>query len=326
MRRVRLLFPAAVGVLALLVSACASSGASNTPSGSGPEKTHITVATLPIPDAAPLFIAIHRGFFKKQGLTVTPEIITNTPASAAKLAGGELDFSAFNYVSTFEQEENGPIKFRLVADSSESSPDYFDIMVAKNSGITSPAQLKGKTLGVPALNAIGTLGVLAVLKPYGITQNQLNFAVVPFPAEPAALAQRKIDAAVEVEPFVTQMEATMGARPLADIMSGATANFPLAGWGTTDTFVKKYPKTVAAFQRAMAQAQQIAATDRKAVEQILPTFTQIPPRVASVMTLCQFPTTISAIRLQRAADLMLQFGLIHRRLDVAPMIVPAPKS
>jgi NitT/TauT family transport system substrate-binding protein len=326
MRHAHLRLLAAVGLLLLLpISACSSSGASSTPSGSGPEKTHITVGVLPIPDAAPLFIAIHRGFFKQQGLTVTPEIITNTPSSTPKLLAGTMDFSALNYVSTFEIEETG-VKFAIVADDSQSAPDYFDIMVPKGSPITSPVDLKGKTLAVPAPNAIGTLGVDSVLKPYGIVQSQVKFAYIPFPNMLAALKTKQIDAAVEVEPFITQMESMIGAHALADIMSGATANFPIGGWGTVQQYVKKYPRTVAAFQRAIEKGQQVAASSRKAVEQILPTYSKIPPQVASVMSMPVFPTALSAIRLQRAADLMLQYRLIHQHLDVATMVLPAPKK
>jgi NitT/TauT family transport system substrate-binding protein len=325
MRRAHMRLLAAIGLLVLPISACASSGASNIPSGSGPEKAHITVATLPIPDAAPLFIAMHRGFFKQQGLTVTPEIITNTPAATPKLLAGTLDFSLLNYVSTFEIEQTG-VKFAIVADDSQSAPDYFDIMVPKGSPITSPAQLKGKTLAVPAPKAIGTLGVDSVLKPYGITQSQVKFAYIPFPNMLAALKTGQIDAAVEVDPFVTQMESMLGAHALADIMTGATANFPVGGWGTVEQYAKKYPKTVAAFQRAIIHGEQVAASSRKAVEQILPTYTKITPQVASVISLPVFPTALSTIRLQRAADLMLQFGLIHQHLDVSPMVLPPPKS
>ncbi len=322
MRRAQL---SLLATLALLVSACASSGAASTSPGSGPEKTHIVVGTLPIPDAAPLFIAIKRGFFRQQGLTVTPEIITNTPASTPKLISGTMDFSALNYVSTFEIEETG-VKFAFVAASSQSSPGYFDIMVPKGSKITSPAQLKGKTLAVPAPNAIGTLGVDSVLRPYGITQSQVKFAYIPFPDMLAALKTGQVDAAVEVEPFVTQMKSVIGAHAVADIMSGATASFPIGAWGTVQQYVKKYPRTVAAFQRAIERGQQVAAASRKAVEQILPAYTKITPQVASVMTLPVYPTALGAAPLQRVADLMLQFHLLHGHLDVAPMIVPAPKA
>ncbi|MGE5288796.1 MAG: ABC transporter substrate-binding protein [Micromonosporaceae bacterium] len=325
MRRARLLFPAAVGVLALLAGACSSSGASNTSSGSGPEKTHIVVDTLPVVDAAPLFIAIKRGFFKQEGLTVTPKIIQASPLATGPLNAGTVDFSLLNYVSTFEIEESG-VKFAIVADAAQGNPDYFAIMVPNDSPITSPAQLKGKKIAVPAPKAIGTLGADVVLKPYGVAENQVNLVPVPFPAMMAAFKAHRVDAATVVDPFITQMEQVIGAHVLADMMTGPMANFPIVGWGTVQSYVKKYPRTVAAFQRAMAKGQQIAATDRKAVEQIVPTYTQIPPKVATVMTMGSFPTTLSATRLQRVADLMFQFGLLQRKLDVTPILVAPPKS
>jgi NitT/TauT family transport system substrate-binding protein len=331
MRRVRIgriPLTAIVGMLALLISACGSSGnaaSSSSPGSSAPEKSHIVVGVLPIADVAGFYIALHRGFFKQQGLTVTPEVLSATPQATAKLLNGTMDFSVLNYVSTYEIEEGG-VKFRIVADSSQSAIDYFDIMLPKGSNITSPAQLKGKTVAVPAPKAIGTLGVDSVLKPYGMQGSDVKFAYIPFPNMLAALKTHQVDAAVEVEPFITQMEAVIGAHSLVDMMTGPMANLPIGGFGTVDSYVKRYPKTVAAFQRAFAEGQQIAASDRKAVEQILPTYTRITPQVAAVMSLPTYPTSLSAVRLQRVADLMLQFHLIQKSLNVAPMIVPPPSG
>jgi NitT/TauT family transport system substrate-binding protein len=327
MRRARLLFPVAVGVLALLASACSSSGASNTPSGSGPEKTHIVVGTLPIGDAAPLYMAIKRGFFKQEGLTVTPETIQTSADAVPKLLGGSMDFTLLNYVTGFAiQEQNPAVKFRIVADSSQAAPGGLVILIPKNSKIKSPADLKGKKIASPATVGIPILAIASTLKSYGVKLDPKDIVTMPFPNMEAALAHGQVDAAWVTEPFITIIESAIGARVLTDTTSGPMANFPIAGWGTIQSYVQRYPKTVAAFQRAMGKAQTIAASDRKAVEQILPTYTAIKPQVAQVMTMNTYPTTLSAIRLQRVVNLMLQLGILKKQLDVAPMLVAPPRS
>jgi NitT/TauT family transport system substrate-binding protein len=74
---------------ALVTAACGSSGGAK-PSASGLEKTHLTVAALPIVDDAPLFLAIKKGFFRQAGLTVTPKIITQSTLAVRRdaAAGG----------------------------------------------------------------------------------------------------------------------------------------------------------------------------------------------------------------------------------------------
>src|ERR687888_2578144 len=118
-------------VATLGLTACGGAKASS--SGSGPEKTHITVGTLPVPDAAPLFIAIQRGFFKAEGLTVKPELIQASAQSTPKLLAGTMDFSLLNYVTTFAVQEKGGVKFKLISDAYAASPNCFLLLVRRDS-------------------------------------------------------------------------------------------------------------------------------------------------------------------------------------------------
>jgi hypothetical protein len=49
---------------------------------------------------------------------------------------------------------------------------------------------------------------------------------------------------------------------------------------------------------------------------------QIPPIVAAVMALNNYPIGIDKARLQRVADEMLQFGLLHTRFDIGQLLGP----
>lgn len=68
-----------------------------------------------------------------------------------------------------------------------------------------------------------------------------------------------MDAVSSVEPFSTGMTQTLHARKVVDSCTGPTKDSPLSGVFATDEFVKKNPKTVAAFQRAYQAAAKIAA-------------------------------------------------------------------
>jgi NitT/TauT family transport system substrate-binding protein len=325
----RFALPALVALVGLLAGACGSSSPPK-PAASAtdkPEKTHISVALLPTPDAAPLFIAIHKGFFSQVGLTVTPEIVQASAAVTPDLVKGKVDFASLNYVSTFEIEQNSGISFRVVAPGTEAAPNTFDLLVPKDSKITSVADLKGKSIAAPtASGAIGNLLVEAALKSAGVAPGQVKFVAIPFPDMQEALTKGQVDAAAPTEPFVTAIKGTIGARSVADLTGGSMTGFAISGWGTTAQYASKYPKTVAAFQKALAKAQQLAATNRTLVEQTLPSYTTIKPKVASLITLSTFPTTLTAPPLQQVADTMLQLGFLHKKLDVSPMILDAPSS
>ena len=49
---------------------------------------------------------------------------------------------------------------------------------------------------------------------------------------------------------------------------------------------------------------------------------QIPPIVAAVMALNNYPIGIDRVRLQRVPDVMQQFGLLTSHFDVSSMIIP----
>jgi NitT/TauT family transport system substrate-binding protein len=337
----RLLLGVAAATTVLFAVACGSSGgpassgkstsatssSAATAASAKPEKTHISVGTLPIADAADLFIAINKGYFRKAGLTVTPEIIQATSQTTPDLVSGKMDFSLLNYVSTLEIEQNSGLKFKYVAPGTVAAANVSEILVPKGSPIKSLADLAGKKIGSPqTTGAIGNLAVDVLLKAHGIDPKDVTFVATPFPDEMTALARHQVDAVWSTEPFVTVIKKTLGAQALADTMTGRMSGFLVGGWGTLASYAQKYPRTVAAFQKAMNQAQQVAASDHGLVVQTVPTYTSTKAGIASIMSFDTFPATLDATQLQGAADLMLQYGFLHQKLDVAPMLQTGPAS
>ncbi|MEV7809087.1 ABC transporter substrate-binding protein [Microbispora sp. NPDC088329] len=313
-------------VAALSLTACGGSDTSaESDSNKGLEKNTITVGILPIPDVAPLFIARDRGFFKEEGLTVKDVIVPNTAAAVPNLVSGAMDVAIGNYFTVVAGQEQGMAKFRILADMLQAKPDVFDIVVKKDSPIQSVKDLKGKKISVTSQNSIATLAVDSTLRANGVDPKSVHYVPVAFPDAPGKLAAGQTDAAWLTEPFLTSVQMNLGTRKIADTMTGPMADFPIAGWVTIDEVLKKYPKTMAAFQRAIVKAQEVAESDRKAVEAVLPKYTKITPQAASVIGLGSFPSSLNPTRLQRVADTMLEYGYLKSKMEIAPMLVPMPQ-
>ena len=311
--------------LALALAGCSASGAPDTapasPQDGGPERATLRVGMLDIVDTASFYLAQQRGFFRAEGLTVEPIAAQGGAASTPGLVGGRLDVAFGNYVSFFLAQSQGVGQFRLVSDGYQADANTFLILARPDGAVRTPRDLAGRRVAVNTFRNIVELNARSALQTNGVDPNSVQFVEIPFPEMGAALAAGRVDAAAMVEPFITSASRSLGALPVLDTASGPTADIPIAGYGTTEAFARENPRTVAAFQRAMARGQQ-AASDRRNVEQVLPTYVRIDQSTASLITIGTFPQSLDATRLQRVADLMTQFGLVPGRIDVAPMLGP----
>jgi NitT/TauT family transport system substrate-binding protein len=325
---IRRLWPALASVaLVAGLAACSSSssGSASTTSASGPELKNITVGVLEASDGVTVQIAQDEGFFKQEGLNVKVVVMPTTNSATTGLLSHTMDFAAENYVGMFQQEAQvSGLNLRIVADNAQASPNLYGLMVAKNSKITSLAQLKGKKVAIPAKGFnFGAMALDILMQPYHLTSSNFTTVVEPFSAAPQVVASGAVDAAFTTEPFVTIMEEKSGARMLVDMMSGPLAGFPESCWGTTASFTSKYPKTVAAFQAAMGKALRLAASNVPLVRQELPKFIKtMSPQIAKVITLPTFNTTLSLARMERVANVEIRLKALPANFDVKSMYYP----
>ncbi|MDX6341753.1 MAG: NitT/TauT family transport system substrate-binding protein [Trebonia sp.] len=323
----------AIAGLTVGVTACSSASSAGGSASSGasgaPELSTITIGAVLSADTVTLQIAEDKGFFKQQGLNVKiiPEATTN--ATATGLLSHTMDFGDQNYIGMLEQEKTVPgLNQRVVADDTQASMDNDVLIVGKNSKLTSIAQLKGKKVSVPALGTnFAAVALDVLMKPYAMTSTDYTTVVVPFANAAQALARNEVDAAFVIEPFITTAEAAAGDRVLVDMTTGAMSAFPVTCWVTSASFAQQNPKTVAAFQRAMASALQVAATNpsyvRSELPKLIPT---MKPTIANVINLPTYNTTLSLTRLERVADVMKQVGALPQNFDVKPMYDPLAGS
>ncbi len=104
-----------------------------------------------------------------------------------------------------------------------------------------------------------------------------------------------------------------------DTASGPTADLAIAGYATTDSFAGANPATVSAFARAMSRAASDAA-QRETVDEALRSYLQADPDTILLLKLGSYPLVPNALRIQRVADLMQQFGQLPGRFDAASLV------
>jgi NitT/TauT family transport system substrate-binding protein len=316
-------------ILMLALAGCTGALGGTSSASGGLEKTTLNVAVVPAVDSAGFFVALHEGLFKRQGLTInyTPATSSNTVIN--QQVAGKYDITGGNYVSYIQHYAQDHQQLEIVAEGSVMQQGSQAIYTLPTSKIKNLAELKGQVLGINAPHNINYLLAASVLTENGVTPGNVQFPAqpIPFPIMAKQLAAGKIAAAAMPEPFATAAEQQYGAVKLADLNQGATEEFPIQGYVATRAWAKANPDTLTAFVTALEQGQEIADTSRLAVEQAMeslngPMNGQIPPIVAAVMALNNYPIGIDKARLQRVADEMLQFGLLHTRFDIGQLLGP----
>jgi NitT/TauT family transport system substrate-binding protein len=284
---------------------------------------------VPAVDSAGFFVALHDGLFAKQGLTIHYTPAVSSDVSIGQQFAGKFDITGGNYVSYIQHYVKDHQPLEIIAEGSVMQQGTQAIYTMPNSKIKTLSELKGHTLGINAPLNINYLLAASVLTQNGIKLTQVRFpaAPIPFPKMAAELAAGEVDAAALPEPFATSAEQQYGAVELTDLNQGATEQFPIQGYVVTKSWAQQNPGTLKAFVTALAQGQELADTSRSSVERAMEALTgpqngEIPPIVASVMAVNIYPIAIDKVRIQRVADVMYQFGLLHARFNVTPMIGP----
>jgi NitT/TauT family transport system substrate-binding protein len=316
---------AATGAIVMLASGCTSSVSPVTLASL--KETTITVAALPSDDLAGLYIAKDDGYFAAQGLNVKIIKISSSAAVISQQMLGQIDIGAGSYVPYILAQVTGA-RFRILAQASSLRPDTRVLMISSGSPVTSVTQLAGKKIGVNGTNSIGTLLIGMLLKESGVSPSEVDFVTDPagFPAMPRDLQRGEWSAAFLAEPYVTLAEEQYGEDVLADLDQGATMNFPIDGYVTTQAWLTKNPGLAAAFDRAIQQGQETADSDPGAAQQAMNESDGLTSVVTAPMALPEYPTgLVNATAIAREVAAMIELGMFDKDYgaDVQPQSLVA---
>jgi NitT/TauT family transport system substrate-binding protein len=320
--------PAAiVGLTAvLLLASCSAVGVQNSASAGG--LSTLTVAAAPGIDDAPLYIAADDGQFAAEGLKVRIKDYGSASSEITALRTGQADVAAGDYADFFYAQARHP-GLLIVAEGYDASAHVMDVLVSPNSNITSPEQLAGKTIGTPEPQEIPysptipysmeTLATQSALQDDGVDPASVRWKPMPAPDLIGALRGRRVAAILVTEPYIYRAESQVGAFEILDSVSGTTATLPLSGYFTSTGFASEHPGALTAF-RAGLQAVQAGANTGPAVRSVIKRLVGMNAQTAALVTIGEYQTAPDVSGLQRVANLLIDFGVIAKPLNVQSMI------
>lgn len=265
----------AIALLAALLAACggaAPAGAPTAapaavptvapaaaPAASGQPLRQITLAMPYIPNVqfAQYYMADQRGYYAAEGLKITFDYNFETDV-VQRVAQGTVQFGMASGDSVLLARAQG-LPVVTVATNSQRFPTVFFSKADAN--IKTPADLKGKSVGIPGHFGASYIGLLALLYANQMKESDLNIQDIGF-AQVAALTEGKVQVASGYgnnEPIqLEQQGVKVNLIKVADF-------YPLASDGiiTSEALIKDQPDVVRGFVRATLKGMQdvIAAPD-----------------------------------------------------------------
>jgi NitT/TauT family transport system substrate-binding protein len=304
-------------LVAVLAAGC---GTAKAVTASAPGLRTITVGVVASEASAGIYIAQEQGLFRRQGLDVTLQTITGAAAVLPALLHGSVGVVGAQLTTFIQAQATGVAQFRILAPGGSLGPRVNSVMVLAHSPVTSPAQLKGVTVAVNAAGGIDQILAEAALSAYGIQPGQVRYVAIPFQDMITALARRDVAAAYMSEPYVTEAEQQLGAIPVLDPDIGMAQDMPISAYVATRAWALRYPRTAAAFGRAIDQADALIITRPSVFASAMEHQLHLPGRVAGVMATGGFPTSLGAAHEQQVADILETYGLLKAPFSVQVML------
>lgn len=143
------------------------------------------------PDHAPLYVALERGYFRDAGLDVEFKAPADPNDPPKLVAAGKADLAVTYQPNLHTQIDRG---LPLIRVATLVATPLNSLVVLKDSGIDSIADLKGKTVGF-SVGGFEDAILNAMLGKHGLTLKDIKLVNVNFSLSPA-LISKKVDAVI----------------------------------------------------------------------------------------------------------------------------------
>ena len=281
MKKVFVLF-----LVALVALSSVFAGGSKESSTTADGLTKVKVAHhLGYSGASVMAIGLEKGFFEEEGLAVEPVPFTSGPTEVAALVSGDLQFGYIGSGATTLAVE-GDVEIICYQNLGDSEV----IIVNKDSGIDSIADLKGKTLAT-TLGTSGENVVNLALESAGLTRNDVEIINMDMGGCVTAIIAGRVDAVCVWGSYLVTVKQQLGDNFLA---LARTSDFgdkyaSVSSWLTTQDYIDKNPEIVQHFVNAVVKSMDYWKThEEEAAELVAELLDSDPQNIRDQIGTCFF--------------------------------------
>lgn len=279
-------------------------------------QTKVNVGYTAAGDFLPVFVAKEKGYFDKRGLDVTLTRVALASTVPAALMSNSVQIGTGTGPGLLQASEGG---LDLVAVSGAArqmrSNATVSVVARKDAKIVTPADFKGKKVGVPGLNSVLDVVFRKWLKERGVAVDSVTLVEAPFPQMNDMLRGGTLDAVTVLDPFRLKIVGDGNGVKVADYFSDVKDGMLFGFWISTRAWADANPAAVKAFREASAEAiAYIKANpdDAKTIE----------AKYLGVKTpgFASFDIEIKPADLQDYAAIGKDLGLLRKDIDAARLI------
>jgi putative hydroxymethylpyrimidine transport system substrate-binding protein len=230
--------------------------------GSG-EMTDISLALdwYPWGNHTGIYMALKNGYFEEEGLNVDVHVPADPTTALQLVATGDDDFT-ISYQADVLYARGQGLGVKSVAALVQHPLNT--IMALESSGITEPADLKGKTVGVTGVPSDEAM-LGAVLEDAGLSLDDIKIVNVGFDLMPSLLSE-SVDAIIGGYFVHESILAEQQGKPVVamNVHDYGVPDYYELLMVTGDTFASEHPDAVEGFIRALQRGYAAAAADPNA--------------------------------------------------------------
>jgi NitT/TauT family transport system substrate-binding protein len=306
----------------LLAMGAALSAAAVKPAQADP--IPLRVGIIPISGTAAYYAAQKQGYFTAENLAVTSTVIRGGAAAIPALVGGSFDIVYSNGTSIVQAIAKG-IDLRIIIEGTimvSTPPDPGALLKRKGEPMRTGKDLEGKTVAVNALRDLQWMVVKAWVTSTGGDPEKVQIVEVALPAMVEALKQKRVDAALVLDPYMTvaldDPTIELVDWPFSKVFAGG----PVAFFAVTPETAQKRPQDVRAFVRAYRRgATWLNANEGKdVVFSLIAEYTGMNVDLVRRMRPIPTPPDIVPASLPRLTTIMRQTGLLDTNVDLRTKI------
>jgi NitT/TauT family transport system substrate-binding protein len=291
--------------------------------GPAPSQETVTLrlSASPLDGVVPILYAQRAGLFRQAGINITLDKVGNGAVMAAAVVGGSVDIAKGNIMSIVTAHARN-IPLTIVAAGPIYDPKTPDavLLAATDSTIRGPSDLIGKTVGVPSLNDLSSIAIQAWMDAAKADWHKVQFVEVGYPAMLPALEQGRVQAIVQVKPFITEIVNSGKAKVVGLIYSAVSNRFLESAWFARTDFVATHRDVITKFQQINAQASAYVNSHQPETADLLAAWAGLDPERAAHIPRIVTGTTLQAREVQPVIDMAAKYGLIPKTFDAREIL------